>query len=47
MVLAYRGLREGKTAEEVLNEARQAGFTMLDSKPPLKQFVEDYIAQNR
>lgn len=47
MVLAYRGLQEGKTAEEVLNEARQAGFTMLDSKPPLKQFVQDYIAQNR
>jgi uncharacterized protein (TIGR01244 family) len=47
MVLAYMGTRQGKTAEEVLEQARQAGFTVLDSKPPMKQFVEDYINQHR
>ncbi|AFZ49238.1 beta-lactamase hydrolase domain-containing protein [Dactylococcopsis salina] len=47
MVLAYRGTREGKSAEELFNEARNAGFTVLDSKPPMKQFVEDYIANYR
>lgn len=46
MVLAYLGVRQGKTAEEVIAEGRQAGFTMIDSKPPLKQFVQGYIAQN-
>ena len=43
MVLAYLGTRQGKSAEEVLEEGRQAGFTVIDSKPPLKQFVEEYI----
>lgn len=43
MVLAYLGTRQGKSAEEVLEEGRQAGFTAIDSKPPLKQFVEEYI----
>lgn len=46
MVLAYRGVKEGKSAEEVLTEAREAGFTLLDSKPPMKQFVADYIANH-
>lgn len=46
MVLAYMGTRQGKSAETVLEEARKAGFTMLDSKPPLKQLVQDYIRQN-
>lgn len=45
MVLAYMGTSQGKSPETVLEEARKAGFTMLDSKPPLKQFVQDYIAQ--
>jgi len=40
------GATQGKGPEAVLEEARQAGFTMLDSKPPLKQFVQDYITQN-
>ncbi len=43
MVLAYLGTRQEKSAEEVLEEGRQAGFTVIDSKPPLKQFVEEYI----
>ena len=43
MVLAYLGTRQGKSPEEVLEEGRQAGFTVIDSKPPLKQFVEEYI----
>lgn len=47
MVLAYLGTREGKNAETVLDEARKAGFTALDSKPPMKQFVEEYIANHR
>lgn len=46
MVLAYMGTRQGKNSTEVLEEARQAGFSALDSKPPLKQFVENYIAQH-
>ncbi|MDR9404454.1 MAG: sulfur transferase domain-containing protein [Halothece sp. Uz-M2-17] len=46
MVLAYMGVRQGKSADTVLEEARQAGFTMIDGKPPLKQFIQDYIAQN-
>jgi len=47
MVLAYLGTRQGKSAETVLEEARQAGFTALDQKPPMKQFVETYIANYR
>ena len=43
MVLAYLGVSQGKTAEEVIAEGKQAGFTVIDSKPPLKQFVETYI----
>jgi len=46
MVLAYLGTREGKSAETVLEEARKAGFTAIDNKPPMKQFVESYIAQH-
>ena len=43
MVLAYLGTRQGKSPEDVIEAGRQAGFTVIDSKPPLKQFVEDYI----
>lgn len=46
MVLAYMGTHQGKSAEEVLDEARKAGFTALDDKPPMKKFVEEYIAQH-
>jgi uncharacterized protein (TIGR01244 family) len=46
MVLAYRGVKEGKSAEEVLTEAREAGFTLLDDKPPLKQLIKDYLANH-
>ncbi|MFP4135206.1 MAG: beta-lactamase hydrolase domain-containing protein [Halothece sp.] len=43
MVLAYLGTRQGKTAEEVIAQGKQAGFTVIDSKPPLKQFIEECI----
>lgn len=46
MVLAYLGIRQGKSAEDVLEEGRQAGFTVIDSKPPLKQFIEEYIKRH-
>lgn len=47
MVLAYLGTRQGKSAETVFEEARKAGFTALDNKPPMKQFVEEYIVKSR
>ncbi len=46
MVLAYLATRQGKSTETVLEQARQAGFTAIDNKPPMKQFLETYIADH-